>query len=198
MSTVEELDEAPVAATRNGSILGAVRAEVAEATEQTTRDLPVGKSGRLYARYRALTEDERTEFETAARHRQRLRRKIDRNGGDDGVAEREAAALLLAKCCEMLLWLRDDGSLVPLHEALAEEGVEAPGPLRYNAEMVAVLDLADELRLPTDRTPSSVEIVTSLHRWGKDYMPLLTTSKILSMWISSVSAEALQEAAEGM
>jgi len=186
---------APVAPLAGMSIIGSLHSELDEARASDSKVIRVGKLERLYARYRALGEDETKEIE----RKLKLRAKVTRNR-DDAEQEREQAALLLATSCEQLLWLNDDGEQVPLHEALTGQGVAASGPLRYNAELIDLLELRGpltEMGESLGELPSSVEVVTALHRWGDGHAPLLSTARLLNMWMSGVSADALEGVFEG-
>lgn len=176
-----------------GSIVSGLRDEVAQQTAAGgTKTLRVGRLSRLWAAYRPLTDEERGALEQRVKHRAKLRDKVAANEDK----ELAAAALLLATACVELLYLADDGSLRPLHEALAEQGAETHGPLRYNAETVELLGLAATLALGP--RPESVEVVMALHRWGPgNHAPLLTTARLLGVWMSAVSSDALEGVLEG-
>lgn len=181
----EEPDPTPSAP----SILDRLRAEVEATAAPATRDLPVGRISSLWARYRLLSSSETAELERAARQRRHL---ADRTGRDDSEAAEIAAARLLATACVELLWMDEDGTLRPL----ADELNLGDGPLRYNAELIDLLQLRDVYDDLGER-PSSIEVVRALHRWGDSSSPLLSTARLLSVWMSGVTAEAISEVIEG-
>jgi len=183
----------------HSSILDALRAEVREVEEDAYKVMPVGKLSMLAARYRVLSRDERTRLQRETANRQRLRQRVTRTDDSDTYDEVGAARLLIESLDE-LLYRNEDGELIPLAEALRAEGVSGDfDELRYNAELVRVLDLAEELGLDLDgpKPPSSVDVVTALHRWGDDCMPLITNARVLNTWMSALSAEALEGVLEG-
>lgn len=181
---------------RPGSILDQVHVEVDDAADDQGRikDLPVGKVRRLYARYRALGDDEIEDINKLAKRREQLRK---RTGQDDVDIEgsNQRSAILLARACTMLLWRNDDGELVELHTALQEQGVEGiDGPLRYDRRLVPLFKLDD-----LEPDASSVDVAMRLHRWGQDnnYSPLRGTAQIVEMFSSGLSGEALEAALQG-
>lgn len=190
---VEVVSAAPGA----GSILGAIDAEITQAVEDQDdgfKILPVGRLRRLYAKYKALDDDEVEDINRKAAARDRLRK---RTGGRDVDTEgsNQRAALLLARACVGLLWLTDDGDKVDLADALASEGVEVlGGTLRYDRRLIPLFHLDD---LASDASASDVAM--RLHRWGKDnnYAPLRSTAQIVELHSSGLRGEALEAALAG-
>lgn len=195
-----EPDREPSRVRNRSSIIGALHAEVEAIEDEETKDLPVGRINGLYCRYRVLTREERREIERSARRRQVLRSKVSRDGADPGKFDEHQSALLLVTSCVELLCHDARGELVSLADALREEGVvgDELGALRYNAETVDLLDLRSLPKLNLPAEPSSIDVVTALHRWGDDVMPLLTNARALSMWMSGVTNETIEVVAGGM
>ena len=178
-----------------GSILGSLASEVAAEVDDADefKDLPVGKIARLYARYKALNDDEIEEINKLAKNRDRLRKRVGADEVDiEGTNQR--SAILLARSCVTLLWRQDDGELVELHTALAAQGIEVDGVLRYDQRLIPMFEIDD---VPPDA--NSVQIAMRLHRWGKDnnYSPLRSTAQLVELHSSGLSGEALEAALQG-
>lgn len=194
------VDDAALEASPTDRPAGSVLAFLADSVEELaadedadTKDLPVGKVPRLFARYRVTTDDENEQIRKAARRRLKasgqVRRKKPQQQGEHPEVERYADALLLATSCVEILWQDDEGELVSLADA---EGIA--GPLRYDREMARYCRLDRSHGLNLD-TCTAAEVVTALHTWaGGSTTPLTSTATVLKLWGGSVLAAALQEA----
>lgn len=190
------------------SILGQLFDAVEEQAEGFTKVLPVARTG-LYAEYRALDDDKRDEYRSAARTRAKQRARTG-SGDDDPDGERQAAAVTLATACVQLMTvatddtqdLADKEGYVPLHLALARGGHQAKGPVRFNKDLVDLLAyVAKEKGEPvpggmTSESKSS-EVVAALHRNGKSSSPLTSTYALYEAWAAGITPQVVAEAIGG-
>jgi hypothetical protein len=175
--------------------------EIVEGVEDATDDtqpleLPVGKiHRRLYARYQVLPDEEVDEINRHFRNMAEKRKKVrgrKRSDEIDSEVENERSAMLLARACDTLLWLGDDGEYQPLDEVLRAAGVEVPdGPLRYSRTVARLF----KVDVGEDATAS--EVALQLHRWGKGYAPVRSYANALNGWMSGARLDAIEAAFEG-
>lgn len=174
------------------SILGGLHAAIDDAVSGHGKILPVGVIDGLYCEYEALSDEKVDGIRKAAKARARMLARTTRDGdGEDPEGERMAYAQLLARACIQIMVPTADG-YEPLHVALAREGVDCP-PLRYNADLIAVLAQAGEVPGGLTDRSESVDIVRVLHRRGESSGPLLTQGALYDAWRSGVTRAVIAE-----
>lgn len=157
-----------------GSVLALLDADVQADMDESTVILPVGRSSRLCARYRPLTDQEAEKLSRLAEKAVADARK-KKTSDEDDEADSEGvklAALTLVMGCVELLWKDDpaaepaETTVRPLVDVLAEQGVDTRGsaPLRFDRRFAEVRGL----QIPSP--VNSVDVVLELHRWrfGRD------------------------------
>lgn len=188
----DEQEAQPTPRVLGSSVLDQITREVREAKEDDDKILPVNrKIPRLYARYRALDDDEQEGMTAAVQHRAKLRKRVGKHADLEG--ETEGAAALIATACVELLWENDTWSKPEDRFSTLADQIGVPGPLRFSRQVAQILGLTDELG--DDAT--SDDVAAKLHRIGESNEPLRATARLLGLWMGGLSVESISEALEG-